>query len=231
MKNKQWKNTLLLGFSGLLLWVTAYAQSKKEKLDNGWEISYTAEGKNLSGPYSITSAENVIMRGNFADDQPKGNWFAFSKSGDVAVRYNFDDNQLLQIDQDLITRADINILSNDKTIKEEARISFPLISTDYYIDYLKALVKQTIPSHVKQGDVKIPTEVIARIDENGEATYQAKYIAGNREYRPKLKIKEDALRINWVPAEYNGKQYASEFTVYFELALEDAPGHKRVIWN
>lgn len=231
MKNKQWKSTLILGSFCLLLWVTAFAQAKKEKLNNGWEVSYSAENKDFNGPYSISSADKAILRGSFADDQPKGNWFAFSKTGDVAVRYNFDDNQLLQIDQDLITQADINILSNDKTVKEEARISFPLISTDYYIDYLKTLVKQTIPSHVKQGEEKIPMEVTARIDENGEATYQAKYIAGNREYQPKLKIKEDALRINWIPAEHNGKQYASEFTVYFELALEDAPDHKRVIWN
>lgn len=231
MKNKQWKNTLLLGFSGLLLWVTAFAQEKKERLDNGWEITYSAQDRNLSGPYSITSGENVIMRGNFAADQPKGNWFAFSKSGDVAVRYNFDNNQVLQMDQELITKATINILSNDKKVKEGARISFPLISTDYYIDYLKTLVKHTIPSHVKQSDIKIPTEVTATVDENGEVSYQAKYIAGNREYQPKLKLKEDALRINWVPAEYNNKQYASEFTVYFELTLEDAPDHKRVIWN
>lgn len=231
MKNKQWKNTLLLGFSGLLLWVTAFAQSKKETLDNGWEVNYTANNQDLNGPYTINAAEKVIMRGSFADNQPKGNWFAFSKSGDVAVRYNFDNNQVLQMDQELITKADINILSNDKQIKEEARIPFPLISTDYYIDYLQTLVKQTIPSHVKQSAVKIPTEVIARIDENGEVSYQAKYIAGNREYQPKLKIKEDALRINWVPAEYDDKKYASEFTVYFELALEDAPGHRRVIWN
>ena len=189
MKKAQKKIGLISSILLILLWVTAFAQVTKEKLNNGWEVSYTEQGKIMDGPYSVESEQNVILRGNFVNDQPKGNWFAFSKDENVAVRYNFDNNQVLKMDQELITKATINILSNDKKIKEEARISFPLISTDYYIDYLKTLVKNTIPSYVKQTDLKIPTEVTATVDKDGAVSYQAKYIAANKEYRPKLKIK------------------------------------------
>ena len=211
---------------------TCSAQEQEAKLDNQWLVKYnTNASKKLDGPYSLQNSDKAIIRGALSDGQRKGNWFAFTKDGGVFARYNYDTNQLLEMDQEEITKALIDVKAPDKEIASNARISFPLMSIDYLTDYMKEQIKKTVPSQYRTQDQIIPAEITVKIDKQGEARYQATYIVNNKEYMPKLKVDEKLLEIDWIPAEFKGEKYDSEYKIYTELRFEDAPDHRRVIWN
>lgn len=230
MKNSI-KSLCLVGVA-LAIGGTAKAQEQETKLDNQWSVKYQLKsGEQLDGAYLVQDNDKPIVRGIMSEGRRKGNWFAFTKEGKIFARYNYDTNQLLEMDQEEITKARITVNASNKEIAQNARIPFPMMSIDYLTGYLRELVRKTVPSQYRTRDQVLPVEISIKIDKNGEARYQATYIASNKEYMPKLKVNEKLLEIDWIPAEYKGQTYDSEVKLYTELRFEDAADHKRVLWN
>lgn len=57
------------------------------------------------------------------------------------------------------------------------------------------------------------------------------YIFDNKAVNTKFKFSEKYLDFGWVPARYQDKSLVSEFKIFARFSFEDAPDHKRVIWN
>jgi antitoxin component YwqK of YwqJK toxin-antitoxin module len=223
--------------SALALLVTAqFSKAQEQKssvLSDQTKVVYGMnDSKKIEGAYSVLKDDDkVFLRGVYKDNLRVGNWYAFNDNGNVFLRYNYDLKKLLFLDTVSINRIKVDIASTDPVIKEKASIPVPIASIDQYISLLATELKRVILKENKSADGTLDTDLVTNIDQNGKATYEAHYAADGIPVTKRLIIAEKAFNIDWIPSSYNGKNYASVFSVKARIDFAQKPGIKqRFIW-
>ena len=233
MKNlKELTLTLLLAI--FLINLTFAQEAKIAVLSDRSKVNYALnESKHINGSFTVVNAENkLLLRGAYKDSKRTGNWYAFNANGNVFLRYNYDSNKLLFLDTVSMNRIKVQIKSNDDAVTENASIPFPILSVDQYVSLLGTEFKRIILRENKNASGTIDVDFIANVDEKGRAYYEAAYSADNIPTTKKLIISEKPFDLQWIPANYSGKAYASIFSVKVRVDLSDRGVNlQRFNWN
>ncbi|SDC87602.1 hypothetical protein [Pedobacter soli] len=224
-------------FSALALFATVQVSNAQEQktsiLSDQTKVVYAMnDSKKFEGTYSVLKDEDkVFLRGVYKDNSRSGNWYAFNNNGNVFLRYNYDLKKLLFLDTISINRIKVDIATNDPLVKEKASIPVPIASIDQYISLLGTELRRVVLKENKSADGTLDADLVTNIDQNGKATYEAHYVADGIPVTKRLIIAEKAFDIDWIPSSYNGKNYASVFSVKARIDFAQKPGIKqRFIW-
>ena len=224
-------------FSAWALFATVQVSNAQEQktsiLSDQTKVVYAMnDSKKFEGTYSVLKDEDkVFLRGVYKDNSRSGNWYAFNNNGNVFLRYNYDLKKLLFLDTISINRIKVDIATNDPLVKEKASIPVPIASIDQYISLLGTELRRVVLKENKSADGTLDADLVTNIDQNGKATYEAHYVADGIPVTKRLIIADKAFDIDWIPSSYNGKNYASVFSVKARIDFAQKPGIKqRFIW-
>ncbi len=222
--------------SSLIVGLAAVLFSTIEKsgtLVDQSKVTYNiTEDKKLSGAYLIQDATNVTrIRGSYTDNKRSGDWYCFDQTGKMVLRYNYNANKLLSLDQDAVSALEIKVVDKDPDVATNARIPVPICSIEQYKKLLIEELKDQIPTKERTEKVSVTADITAIVDANGSAKYIAFYVLKGVEYKAILYTKDKLFNLEWLPAKYNDKTYKSE--VKFSSTFDVDPGSttRRFVWN
>ncbi|MEJ7557047.1 MAG: hypothetical protein WKF66_01985 [Pedobacter sp.] len=219
----------------LLLSNLCVAQNKgaaRETLPDGSTLTYNSLYGNLNGAYTISIENDPILRGSFNNGKRVGNWFFFNRDKSLFMRYNYDLNKLLSIDEKKLALAKTTVLSSDENISKKASVPIPLLSLDQYFALMSEEVKKVIAKGISRNVTRVEAQILAKIDTLGLASYEVVYKIKGKQTTQKFTPLFGTLNIEWIPAIYEGKRYPSEFSYDSELELrQDAEHIKRFYWG
>lgn len=213
--------------------VCSAQEAKTTVLSDGTTLNYTLnDSKKLDGLFSVSeSAEKVFLRGVYKNGERVGNWYAFNTDGGVFMRYNYDQKKLVYIDTTSVSRLTVEVLAKDQTIREKASIPVPVASVDEYISLLATELKRQILRENKDAEGELTADLVAYVDKNGVANYEGIYKAAGIPVTKRLILTEKYFDLDWIPASYDGKNYASTFKVKAKIDFsEKESGKKRFTW-
>ncbi|MEJ5994107.1 hypothetical protein WG904_06695 [Pedobacter sp. Du54] len=221
--------SLLAGLTTLLV----LSVEKTGKLVDQSKVTYNiTEDKKLEGAFIIEDAANVTrLRGSYKDNKRSGDWYAFNSAGKMVLRYNYTANKLLSLDQNAIAGLEIKVIDKDPNIANSARIPVPICSVDQFKRLLEEELKDQIPPKERSGKAKVTADFLAMVDANGQAKYVANYVINNLEYKANLSFKDKLFRMEWLPAESEGKTYKSEVRFSSSFEIDPASFNRRFVWN
>ena len=224
----------LLGLTFCVTTLTIAQAQNTVKLADETRVSYSLnDSKKLNGPYSVTKVDGnkVFLRGSYKDGERVGNWYAFNADGNVFLRYNYDQKKLVYLDTTSISRLKVEVLAKDQPIKDKAIIPVPIASIDEYVSLLGTEAKRQLLAENKNAEGTLDVDLVARVDPNGRASYEAMYTVQGISVTKRLIISEKYFDLDWIPANFEDKNYASVFTVRARINFsEKDPTQRRFIW-
>lgn len=225
-------SSLVLGAS-LVSFTLINSVQKEVKLIDDSKLIYNVNEKNeLHGAYSVLNTkETVTIRGSYTDNKRTGNWYCFNNDKSMFLRYNYDQKKILFIDTVAIKKAEIVIVDKNPEAVKNSSISVPVCPIDQYLSIMKKEITESFPPPHMEYTGPTQIEIVAKVDANGQAKYQANYIFDKIKRSISISGKNKAFTIDWIPAMYDGKGIASEFKVATEVSFSNADGHKRFNWN
>jgi len=205
----------------LAVCVSAYSQSneKKVNISKTSQLDYTVanDGKTKDGLYYIKNTANngLWVQGHYKSGMRSGTWYFFDSKQKLTMRYNYDQQKLLYIDQASLKNVKVKVLADDTTIAKNASAPLPLCAVDYYV----ALIGSEIyTNYFEPANENLIAEITAHIDAKGTATYTVAYIIKDKKMPEKqIAMNNMVFPIEWIPSTYNGKAIPSEFTVYAKI--------------
>lgn len=201
-------------------------------LSDGSKLTYQQLNGALNGLYTTKKADVTLLRGNYVGNKRVGNWYFFNRDNTVFMRYNYDQRKLLYIDSEMLALAKIKVNSGDDEVDKKASVPIPLISFAQYFTLVPEEAKKVIPieDQITGGD--LPTEILAKIDKNGEATYTVSYKKRGKDIVREFKLNINSFTLEWIPANYNGKNLPGEFAIAANLVFEKKTDEiRRFNWN
>ena len=205
---------------------------KNETLADGSVLTYGSLYGNLNGPYTIAIDKDPILRGTYNNGKRTGNWFFFNRDKSLFMRYNYDINKLLSIDDKKLAVGRVTVLSPDETVNKSASVPIPLMSLDQYFALISEEVKKVLPKNLSRNATKMETTIVAKVDAQGFANYEVLYKVKGKETSQKFTPHFGTVNIEWIPAMYEGKGYPSEFSFVSELELgQNSDATKRFYWG
>ncbi|MFT3903232.1 MAG: hypothetical protein QM727_08660 [Niabella sp.] len=219
--------------------ITAKAQTLKEHkqvLLTGDVIYYTTQYDVVSGIFRVNNRidNNDLVQGNYVEGERKGIWYFFNYDKTLFLRYNYDVNKIMFIDNKALANIEVKILTDDKDAQTNASVPVPLWSFDNFYMLSTENAKKAIDNdhrkRLKNRDLKIKV----LIDIAGQAKYYVMYNLNNTSYQKEFTINDKMLDIRWLPSTFKDARHPSEvvfLTRINETVNESESGHRRINWS
>lgn len=223
----------------LFLFSNSNAQDAKKKsylLEDGSRINETVVNNVKEGfSETINPSGVVLSRGNYKNDFRVGNWFFFTNKDSLFLKYNYDTQKILFLDQSKILFANVDIETKDQNVKKNASIPVPIISIDQYLALLANVAEHQVPFGVETEAKDFKVEIVAFVNKDGKASYSMNYKLNNKEVSKKIEKLDNKIEVDWLPAHFDSKNLNSKFsvTLVYDNSKKDdkKTAHRRFNWN
>ncbi len=224
---------IALFFAAPILLIAANLEKTAFLSDRSKVIYHTSEEKVLDGPFALSMPNgNLSLRGVYKNNERSGNWYCFNPDGSTFLRYNYDQKKLVYLDTAAITRVKFNVIGLAPELKKDASVPVPICSIEQYISLLGTEIQRKIFAQNKSAEGTIDVDLIANVNDKGKAYYSGHYVVDGVDVEQKITINEKPFDLDWIPASYKGKKYASTFAVKMRFTLtQDPTVRQRFIWN